>query len=85
MRAVCHVFRSRPFRPGVSRSSYGDLKFSRMAEFTVVTADSVNVIVSSNITQYPMHKRFQKGLTILQLKVTIDLPSDNAWSYVEIC
>ena len=64
------AYRSRPFRPGVSRSNYGDLKFSRMAEFTVVTADSVNVTVSSNITQFPMQKRFQKGLTILQLKVT---------------
>ena len=40
-----------------------------MAEFSVVTADVVNVTVSSNITQFPMQKRFQKGLTILQLKV----------------
>ncbi|XP_043234958.1 tubulin-folding cofactor B-like isoform X2 [Amphibalanus amphitrite] len=65
--------RSRPLLPGASRSSYDDIKLSRMAEFTVVTADSVNVTVSSNITQYPMQKRFQKGLTILQLKNKLEL------------
>ena len=66
---MLYFHRSRQFRPGVSRSNRDHLKFSRMAEFSVVTADTVNVTVSSNITQYPMQKRFQKSLTILQLKV----------------
>ncbi|XP_037072140.1 tubulin-folding cofactor B-like isoform X2 [Pollicipes pollicipes] len=44
-----------------------------MAEYQVVTADTVNVMVTSNITQFPMQKRFQKSLTILALKNKLEL------------
>lgn len=44
-----------------------------MAEYQVVTGDAVNVTVTSNITKFPMQKRFQKSLNILALKNKLEL------------
>jgi len=44
-----------------------------MAEYHVITSDAVNVNVTSNITQFPMNKRFLKSLTLLALKNKLEL------------
>ena len=44
-----------------------------MTEFKVVTSDFVNVFISSNITSFTSEKRFDKSLTVADLKSKMEL------------
>ena len=44
-----------------------------MSEFTVITNDFVNVFISSNITSFTSEKRFDKSLTVADLKSKMEL------------
>ena len=44
-----------------------------MSEFSVITNDFVNVFISSNITSFTSEKKFDKSLTIADLKSKLEL------------
>ena len=44
-----------------------------MSQFSVITNDFVNVFISSNITSFTSEKKFDKSLTIADLKSKLEL------------
>jgi len=46
-----------------------------MAEYQVITADLVNVFITSNITSFTSEKRFDKSLTVSDLKSKLEMIS----------
>jgi len=46
-----------------------------MTEFKVITGDFLNVFITSNITSFTSEKRFEKSLTVADLKDKLELIS----------